>query len=102
MPEVAPIFDDFARHYGFSWITMTFLAMLASFCLPRQFQVMVVENVDERHLDRALWQFPLYLLAINLFVLPIAHRRPHAAAGQQQSRQPGARAAARNGSRSWR
>src|SRR3569833_39196 len=46
--------------------------MLAVFCLPRQFQVMVVENVDERHLDRAVWQFPLYLFLINLFVLPIA------------------------------
>ena len=34
--------------------------------------MMVVENVDERHLDRAQWLFPLYLLAINLFVLPIA------------------------------
>jgi hypothetical protein len=40
--------------------------------LPRQFQIMVVENVDERHLRRAAWVFPLYLLLINLFVLPIA------------------------------
>jgi signal transduction histidine kinase len=31
-----------------------------------------VENVDERHLKRAVWVFPLYLLLINLFVLPIA------------------------------
>jgi signal transduction histidine kinase len=46
--------------------------MVATFCLPRQFQMMIVENVDERHLDRAMWQFPLYLLLINLFVLPIA------------------------------
>src|SRR5438034_1027343 len=33
---------------------------------------MVVENVDPRHLDRALWLFPAYLIAINLFVVPIA------------------------------
>ena len=46
--------------------------MLAIVLLPRQFQVTVVENVDERHLNRAIWLFPLYLLAINLFVLPIA------------------------------
>jgi signal transduction histidine kinase len=32
----------------------------------------VVENVDERHLNKAIWLFPLYLLAINVFVLPIA------------------------------
>ncbi len=46
--------------------------MLSIIFLPRQFQVMVVENVDERHLRRATWAFPLYLLPINLFVLPIA------------------------------
>jgi len=46
--------------------------MLSVIFLPRQFQVMVVENVSEQHLRRAAWVFPLYLLAINLFVLPIA------------------------------
>ena len=46
--------------------------MLAIMFLPRQFQVAVVENVDERHLNKAIWLFPLYMLAINVFVLPIA------------------------------
>ena len=46
--------------------------MLSVIFLPRQFQVMVVENVDERHAQRATWAFPAYLLLINLFVLPIA------------------------------
>jgi signal transduction histidine kinase len=32
----------------------------------------VVENVNEWHLNKAIWLFPLYLLAINIFVLPIA------------------------------
>ncbi len=54
------------------WAGMTALAFFAALFLPRQFQVMVVENVDERHLKRAVWVFPLYLLLINLFVLPIA------------------------------
>ncbi|NIC43420.1 sensor histidine kinase [Aquabacterium sp. A08] len=54
------------------WFGMTLLAMFSVVLLPRQFQVMVVENVDERHLKRAAWVFPLYLWAINLFVLPIA------------------------------
>ncbi len=54
------------------WFGLTALAMLSVIFLPRQFQVMVVENVDERHLKRAAWVFPLYLLLINLFVLPIA------------------------------
>jgi Na+/proline symporter/signal transduction histidine kinase len=54
------------------WLGHTLLAMLSVIFLPRQFQMMVVENVDERHLRRAVWAFPLYLLLINLFVLPIA------------------------------
>jgi Na+/proline symporter/signal transduction histidine kinase len=55
-----------------TWASLTFLSMLAIMFLPRQFQVAVVENVDERHLNKAIWLFPLYLLAINVFVLPIA------------------------------
>jgi Na+/proline symporter len=55
-----------------TWASLTFLSMAAIMFLPRQFQVTVVENVDERHLDKAIWLFPLYLLAINVFVLPIA------------------------------
>ena len=54
------------------WFSLTLLSMLSVVLLPRQFQVMVIENVDERHLRRAAWVFPLYLLLINLFVLPIA------------------------------
>ncbi|MBA4266336.1 MAG: histidine kinase, partial [Comamonadaceae bacterium] len=54
------------------WLGLTLLAMLSVIFLPRQFQVMVVENVDEQHLRRAAWAFPLYLFLINLFVLPIA------------------------------
>ena len=54
------------------WVGTLVLAFLAFLTLPRQFQVLVVENVDERHLERASWLFPLYLLAINLFVIPIA------------------------------
>jgi Na+/proline symporter/nitrogen-specific signal transduction histidine kinase len=54
------------------WAALTLLSMFSVIFLPRQFQVMVVENVDERHLRRAAWVFPAYLLLINLFVLPVA------------------------------
>jgi Na+/proline symporter/nitrogen-specific signal transduction histidine kinase len=54
------------------WTIYLFLSMMAILFLPRQFQVMVVENVNEEHLNRAIWLFPLYLLAINIFVLPVA------------------------------
>ena len=55
-----------------SWAWLTFLSMMAILFLPRQFQMAVVENVNERHLNKAIWLFPLYLLVINIFVLPIA------------------------------
>jgi Na+/proline symporter/nitrogen-specific signal transduction histidine kinase len=54
------------------WFALLLLSMLSVIFLPRQFQIMVVENVDEQHLRRAAWVFPLYLWLINLFVLPIA------------------------------
>jgi len=58
---------------GYSnWAWLTVLSMMAIMFLPRQFQVAVVENVDEKHLSKAIWLFPLYMLAINIFVLPIA------------------------------
>jgi signal transduction histidine kinase len=57
--------------YG-TWAALTFLSMLSIMLLPRQFQIAVVENVNEAHLRKATWLFPLYLLAINVFVLPIA------------------------------
>ncbi len=60
------------RYIHAQWFALVLLAGLSVLFLPRQFQVMVVENVDERHLKRAAWVFPLYLFLINLFVLPIA------------------------------
>lgn len=54
------------------WFLLTVLSMFAILFLPRQFQVAVVENVNESHLRKAAWLFPLYLFVINLFVLPIA------------------------------
>ena len=55
-----------------SWFTLTFLSMMAIMFLPRQFHILVVENVNEEHVKKASWLFPLYLLAINIFVLPIS------------------------------
>jgi len=55
-----------------SWTGLTVLSMLAIMFLPRQFQIAVVENVNENHLGKAIWLFPLYMLAMNLFVVPIA------------------------------
>ncbi|MEO1192554.1 MAG: sensor histidine kinase [Pseudomonadota bacterium] len=54
------------------WIVITFLSAAAIVCLPRQFQIFAVENRNEGHLATAAWLFPLYLLLISLFVVPIA------------------------------
>ncbi|MBV1923059.1 MAG: sodium:proline symporter, partial [Flavobacteriaceae bacterium] len=57
---------------GFNWAFMIFLSFTAIFLLPRQFQVSVVENSREKHLKKAIWMFPLYLLLFNVFVIFIA------------------------------
>ncbi|MDO7560142.1 MAG: sodium:solute symporter, partial [Paracoccaceae bacterium] len=54
------------------WAGLTFLAAAAVITLPRMFQVMVVENDNEKHLATASWAFPLYLMLMSLFVMPIA------------------------------
>ncbi|ARQ02769.1 hybrid sensor histidine kinase/response regulator [Pseudorhodoplanes sinuspersici] len=53
-------------------IAMTLLSFVAIILLPRQFHVTVVENHSEAEVKRAAWLFPLYLVLINLFVIPIA------------------------------
>jgi len=72
-PDLAALmtFADTGTSYG-TWWSLTVVSMLSIMLLPRQFQIAVVENVDERHLRRAIWLFPLYLFLINIFVLPIA------------------------------
>jgi len=55
-----------------SFCAMTALSLFAIVLLPRQFHVTVVENHSEAEIRRAAWLFPVYLVLINLFVLPIA------------------------------
>ena len=62
---------DYRTSLG-TWLVMTVISGFAIVMLPRQFYVMIVENRGETELKRATWVFPLYLVAINLFVLPIA------------------------------
>jgi PAS domain S-box-containing protein len=54
------------------WTAMLLISMLAVMFLPRQFHVLVVQNSRERDVSAVSWSFPLYLLLINVFVLPIA------------------------------
>ena len=68
--EASPVAQ--ADWNGARWLGITALSAFAILCLPRMFQVLVVENSDERHLATAAWAFPLYLMLISLFVVPIA------------------------------
>lgn len=58
--------------FGSRWAAMTLLSAAAIICLPRQFQITVVENSNEDHLRTAGWAFPAYLLLMSVFTLPIA------------------------------
>jgi Na+/proline symporter/signal transduction histidine kinase len=69
-PEVAEIFE---RPIDVSnLVVLTMLSAFAILLLPRQFHVTVTENNSDAELRRATWMFPVYLVLINLFVIPIA------------------------------
>lgn len=57
---------------GWYWFWLILLSMFAILFLPRQFHISVVENTNPDFVKTAAWVFPLYLLLINIFVLPIA------------------------------
>jgi Na+/proline symporter len=55
-----------------TFLTLVLLSACAALLLPRQFHMAVVENRDVADVKRAAWIFPLYLVLINLFVVPLA------------------------------
>ena len=71
-PELKELFTFNQQEDMSNWFWISMLSLLAFLFLPRQFQLAVVENTDEKNVNKAMWLFPLYLLVINLFVLPIA------------------------------
>jgi len=69
-PEIVPIGE---RGSGIgSFLITTMLSGMIILLLPRQFHVTVVENRDEDDTRRAAWMFPLYLVLINVFVVPLS------------------------------
>lgn len=69
LPEHA-LFND--PIISLAFVLQTLLAGLSLLCLPRQFQVAVIENDQAKHIHRARWVFPLYLILMVIFVVPIA------------------------------
>lgn len=68
--EIIERFTQVTNHS--TWVVVTVLSAICIVVLPRQFHVTVVENRSENEIKRARWLLPLYLLLINLFVVPIA------------------------------
>ncbi|WP_299560577.1 NahK/ErcS family hybrid sensor histidine kinase/response regulator [Enterovirga sp.] len=60
-----------------SYLTLILLSACMAVLLPRQFHMTVVENRSVEDVKRAAWLFPLYLILINLFVLPLALAGTH-------------------------
>ncbi|MBQ4803646.1 GHKL domain-containing protein [Aquimarina sp. MMG015] len=54
------------------WFMLIILSFLVFILLPRQFHLIALENKNEEHVAKASWIFPLYLLMITLFVVPVA------------------------------
>jgi Na+/proline symporter/signal transduction histidine kinase len=69
-PDIAHIFDT--GIHGGMLLTVTWLSFVCIFLLPRQFHVTFVENVSDDEIRKASWLFPLYLIIINIFVVPVA------------------------------
>ena len=59
-------------NYYLTWLTNVLLTMSAFLFLPYQFHLAVVENFHEKHLRTMMWLFPLCMLLMDFFVLPIA------------------------------
>jgi PAS domain S-box-containing protein len=86
LPEVRPLprveGPDARGLLPAGFLAQTVLAFAAIFCLPRQFQVGVVECEDPQDVRRARWLFPAYLIIISVLVVPIAVAGLTLAAGQ--------------------
>lgn len=59
------------------WSTLLLLSFSAAFLLPRQYHMMFVENKRPESLNTAFWLFPLYLLLLNLPIIPILWAGKH-------------------------
>jgi len=54
------------------WVLIILISAFAIVILPRQFHVTVVENRTPRERRAAGFLLPVYLIAINIFVIPVA------------------------------
>jgi Na+/proline symporter len=67
-----PLMGQSSGNDTLTYVTVMLLSMAAFAFLPRQFHVGIVENNRPSDVKTAQWLTPLYLVLINLFVVPIA------------------------------
>ncbi|WP_239845566.1 PAS domain-containing hybrid sensor histidine kinase/response regulator [Shewanella sp. Isolate11] len=53
-------------------LSQVLLGAITIYALPQEFHMMMIENHHQKELKLARWMVPIYLLLINVFVLPIA------------------------------
>jgi PAS domain S-box-containing protein len=78
--EVGGVLHAPARDGG-TWTSLVIASFASSFLLPRQFHVAFAEGTTTRALRVAAWAFPLYLLVLNLPILPITWAGAHTLRG---------------------
>ncbi|XOV80272.1 MAG: PAS-domain containing protein [Aestuariibacter sp.] len=69
----AKLSSRFVDTPSYVYLFQTLIGALMMFCLPRQFHMCFIENTDTRELDWSRWLFPIYMVGLNLFVLPVAY-----------------------------
>ena len=68
----AVVATSFNTNSTYLAISQAILGAITIFILPQQFHMMMIENHHQQELKTARWLYPVYLLLINVFVLPIA------------------------------
>ncbi|WP_428241236.1 hybrid sensor histidine kinase/response regulator [Gynuella sp.] len=61
---------DFSTPY--TYLVMLIVGFISFLTLPHHFHVLAVENHSHQELKQARWLLPVYIILINLLVLPIA------------------------------
>jgi len=79
--ELSKLYEP--MHTGGLWPTLLFLAFAAAFLLPRQYHMTFTENEHPKHLNSAYWMFPLFLLLLNLPIVPILFAGKHLSLSMQ-------------------
>ena len=69
--EIKPIATEFTYPNFISLFGLLIIVMSAFLCLPRQFQVLIVELKSQKHVLWSRWTFPLYVLVFAFFATPL-------------------------------